>query len=104
MNRYILTAALCALLALIFNLAADAAQAAVQVENAGKNAGDMLRSWSVPLFGGGAGIMGVFYLFSRKVGPAIVFFAMAMLVGGFVFAPDQLGAVSKDLWQTILGA
>ena len=80
-----------------------AAAGAVDVQGAGRNIGETLRLWSVSLFAGGTAIMASFYLLQRKVAPAVGFFALAMLVGGFVFAPKLVGELSESLWRTALG-
>lgn len=79
------------------------AQAAVDVQGAGRNIGETLKLWAVSLFAGGTAIMASFYLLQRKVAPAVGFFGLAMLVGGFVFAPKLVGELSESLWRTALG-
>src|SRR6476620_2636186 len=98
-----LTLAAIVLLAAALSLtpAADA-YAAADVQNAGKNIADTLKVWSGALFGGVTGMMAIFYLTARKLGPALGFFALAMLVGGFVFAPASMGDLSQSLVSTVL--
>jgi hypothetical protein len=38
----------------------------------------------------------------RKVGPALGFLGLAMLVGAFIFAPGLMGDTSKNIAETIL--
>ena len=45
--------------------------------------------------------MAIYFLAARKVGPALGFCALAMLVGGFVFAPNVMGNVSESLAKTM---
>ena len=98
-----LLAASCLLLAALLALTLETpAHAAADVRNAGKNIADTLKLWSGALFGGITGIMAVFYLLARKVGPALGFAALAMLVGGFVFAPQLIGDLSESLYKTAL--
>lgn len=85
---------------LLVAVCADA-QAAADVKNAGKNIADTLKGWSVALFAGVTGIMSIYFLAARKVGPALGFCALAMLVGGFVFAPNVMGNVSESLAKTM---
>lgn len=77
------------------------AQAAADVKNAGKNIADTLKGWSTALFAGVTGVMSIYLLAARKVGPALGFFALAMLVGGFVFAPNVMGNVSESIAKTV---
>ena len=77
------------------------AQAAADVKNAGKNIADTLKGWSTALFAGVTGVMAIYFLAARKVGPALGFCALAMLVGGFVFAPNVMGNVSESLAKTM---
>ena len=85
---------------LVVVVCADA-QAAADVKNAGKNIADTLKAWSTALFAGVTGIMAIYFLAARKVGPALGFCALAMLVGGFVFAPNVMGNVSESLAKTM---
>lgn len=95
-------AAAVALAALLLALASTDAQAAADVKHAGKNIADTLKTWAGALFGGITGIMAIYYLTARKVGPALGFFALAMLVGGFVFAPQLMGDLSENIAKTAL--
>jgi hypothetical protein len=97
-----LLAAGCVLAAFVSLAVADGAYAAADVKNAGKNIADTLKVWSGALFGGVTGILAVFYLMARKVGPALGFAALAMLVGGFVFSPELMGDLSEGLYKTAL--
>ena len=83
-------------------LTGDAAYAAADIENAGKNIAETLKTWSVALFAGVTGIMAIFYLTARKIGPALGFAALAMLVGAFVFAPQLMGGAAADIAKTVL--
>src|SRR4051794_31568160 len=83
-------------------LAHGDAFAAADVKNAGKNIADTLKVWSGALFGGVTGIMAIFYLTARRIGPALGFFGLAMLVGGFVFAPATMADLSESLVNAAL--
>lgn len=98
----LMVATVLALAALAGAAVCDPAAAAVDVHNAGKNIGDTLRAWAVALFAGGSALGAVYFLLSRKLGPAVAFFGLAMLVGGFVFAPSLMGDLSEGLWKTAL--
>ena len=98
-----LTVAACVLLAALGALVLpEGAHAAADVKNAGKNIADTLKVWAGALFGGVTGIMAVYYLLARKVGPALGFAALAMLVGGFVFSPALMSDLSESLYKTAL--
>jgi hypothetical protein len=85
-------------------VAAEPSAAAIDIRNAGRNVGDTLKTWAVAAFGGVTAIMAVYYLFSRKLAAALGFFALALVVGGFVFAPQEMANLSKSLYQTVLGS
>jgi hypothetical protein len=91
----------CALAVLLAVGVADPALAA-DVKNAGKNIGDTMSSWAGSLFAGGTAVAACFYGLQRKVGPALVFAGLALLVGGFIFAPGEVSEASEDLWKTVL--
>jgi xanthosine utilization system XapX-like protein len=87
-------------------LAADpqAAHAAADIGNAGKNIGQTASSWAKWLFGGGVALGAAWFSLpaNRKAGPALVFVAFALLLGGFVFSPELVGDASQSLWKTVL--
>ena len=97
----ILVAAICAAAALA-GVHADAAFAAADITNAGRNIGDTARAWAGSLFAGGTAIAACLYALQRKVGPTLVFAGMALLVGGFIFAPSVVQDASESLWKTVL--
>ncbi len=82
--------------------ASEVALAAADITNAGKNIGDTARSWAGSLFAGGTAVAACFYGLQRKVGPAVVFAGLALLVGGFIFAPQLVADASESLWKTVL--
>ncbi len=79
------------------------ASAATDIQAAGRNLGNMLKTWAAAGFGGVTAIMGVFYLLSRRIAPALTFLALALIVGGFVFAPGEVSSLSSSLYKTVLG-
>ena len=82
----------------------QAAHAAADIGNAGKNIGQTASSWARWLFGGGVALGAAWFSLpaNRKAGPALVFVAFALLLGGFVFSPQLVGDASQSLWQTVL--
>lgn len=69
---------------------------------AGSNLGNMLRGIAQPLMLGIAAIMGVGAIVRRDFGFAMGLFAILVVVGGFVVAPDSLLGFVKHVWSTIL--
>jgi hypothetical protein len=90
-------------LALLLSLLSPHPALAAGIQDAGKNAGQMLTSWARPLYGGSAAIVATFFVLTRDWAKAVAFVALAMLVGGFVFAPATMGQISEGLWKTLLG-
>jgi hypothetical protein len=102
MKPWLRAAALAACLTAVGVLAAGEVALAADISNAGKNVGDTARSWAGSLFAGGTAVAACFYGLQRKVGPAIVFAGLALLVGGFIFAPQLVQDASQSLWKTVL--
>jgi hypothetical protein len=80
----------------------DLAAAAADVRGAGRNVGETLKAWAGSIFGGGAAITACYFVLTRKVAAALAFTGLAMLVGGFVFAPEQMQQLSEGLWRLVL--
>jgi hypothetical protein len=71
------------------------------VTDAGKHLGDLISAWSAALLLPVAGFMG-FAAFGRGgVGAAIVVAVITLIVGGFVFAPEEVIAFIKSIWHTV---
>src|SRR4051794_27570680 len=98
-----IAAVLVCLLAAVF-AEPQAAHAAADIGNAGKNIGETASSWARWLFGGGVALGPAWFSLpaNRKAGPALVFVGFALLLGGFVFSPELVGDASQSLWQTVL--
>ena len=43
------------------------------------------------------------FLLNRTFADLAVFMVAALLVGGFVMAPNDIAGVVRDIWQTITG-
>lgn len=93
-----------AVLAAVLAIDPPPAQAAADIANAGKNIGQTASSWARWLFGGGVALGAAWFSLpaNRKAGPALVFVAFALLLGGFVFSPQLVGDASDSLWKTVL--
>ena len=47
--------------------------------------------------------MALVFLLNRKFADLAVFMVAAVLVGGFVMAPNDIAGVVRDIWQTVTG-
>ena len=72
-------------------------------EAVGENLGDLLSSWAVPLFAGVAGLISLVFLMNRKYSELALFVVAAVVVGGFVLAPESISNVVGGIWQAITG-
>ena len=83
-------------------LAAPAA-VAQEGEKVGENLGDLLGGWASSLFVGIAALISLIFLLNRKYNELAIFVVAAVVVGGFVLAPDAVASTVKDIWDTITG-
>ena len=83
-------------------LAAPAA-VAQEGEKVGENLGDLLGGWASSLFVGIAALISLIFLLNRKYNELAIFVVAAVVVGGFVLAPDSVASTVKDIWDTITG-
>ena len=79
------------------------AHAAGDGERVGENVGDLLGGWAKSLYVGIAGLVALVFLLNRRFADLAVFMVAALLVGGFVMAPNDIAGVVRDIWQTITG-
>ncbi|MGV1047853.1 MAG: hypothetical protein ACOYD4_04925 [Solirubrobacterales bacterium] len=91
-------AVLCAALALM--LAPAAALAAGN--DVGHNIGSLLRQYAGEVYGGIVAIVGLVFLLNRKFTDLAMFFLAAILVGWFVFSPDQVADAARAIGQRVL--
>ena len=69
--------------------------------DAGQNLGRLIASWGAALLLPVAGIMG-FAAYGRSgIGGALVVAAITLIVGGFVYAPDEVKSFIKSIWHTV---
>jgi hypothetical protein len=61
----------------------------------------MLGSWAKSLFVGVAAIVAILFLMNRKFTDLAIFMLAAVLVGGFVLAPNDLANTIEDIWKTV---
>src|SRR5215217_6611551 len=79
------------------------AWAAGDGERVGENVGNLLGGWAKSLYVGIAAVVALVFLLNRKFADLAVFMVAALLVGGFVMAPNDIAGVVRDIWQTITG-
>ena len=84
-------------------LLAAPALAAGDGERVGENVGKLLGGWAQSLYIGIAAIVALVFLLNRKFADLAVFMVAALLVGGFVMAPDDIAGVVRDIWTTVTG-
>src|SRR5215207_10500897 len=82
-------------------LAVVPARAAGDGERVGENIGNLLGGWSKSLFVGIAGLVALMFLLNRRFADLAIFIVAAIVVGGFVMAPGDIGGTIRDIWQTI---
>jgi hypothetical protein len=79
------------------------AYAAGNGEKVGENVGHLLGGWARSLYVGIAAVVALVFLMNRKFADLAVFMLAALLVGGFVMAPDSVASTVKDIWSTVTG-
>ena len=79
------------------------AWAAGDGEKVGENIGNLLGGWAKSLFVGIAAVVALMFLLNRRFADLAVFMVAAVLVGGFVMAPNDVAATIRDIWKTITG-
>src|SRR4051795_11484694 len=79
------------------------AYAAGDGERVGENVGHLLGGWARSLYVGIAAVVALVFLLNRKFSDLAVFMCAALMVGGFVMAPNDIAGVVRDIWQTVTG-
>ena len=72
-------------------------------EKIGDNVGKLLGGWAKSLYVGIAAVVALMFLLNRRFADLAVFMVAALLVGGFVMAPNEVAGTIRDIWQTITG-
>ena len=70
-------------------------------ERVGENIGDLLGGWAKSLYVGIAAIVALMFLLNRRFADLAIFMVAALIVGGFVMAPNDIAGTVRDIWQTI---
>ena len=69
----------------------------------GENIGNLLGGWAKSLYVGIAAVVALMFLLNRRFADLAVFMLAALIVGGFVMAPNDVAGTIRDIWQTITG-
>ena len=72
-------------------------------EKVGENIGNLLGGWAKSLYVGIAAVVALMFLLNRKFADMAVFMLAALIVGGFVMAPNDVAGTVRDIWKTITG-
>ena len=68
-----------------------------------RTSGNLLGGWAKSLYVGIAAVVALVFLLNRRFADLAVFMLAAVLVGGFVMAPNDIAATIHDIWTTITG-
>lgn len=98
----LLVAALSFVLALVV-LAAIAAPALAQSSDIGRNVGREVSAWAKALLFGVVALVALPTIAKRDVAGGMVLAFLAVIVGGFAFAPDTVKTVIDAIWRSIAG-
>ena len=77
--------------------------ALAQTSEVGKNVGREIKTWASAILLGIAGLVAIPVIAKRDVNGGLVLILLVVLVGGFVFAPDEVRTVIDGLWRAIGG-
>src|SRR3954463_8415184 len=72
-------------------------------EKVGENIGNLLGGWAKSLYVGIAAVVALVFLLNRRFADMAVFMLAALIVGGFVMAPNDVAGTIQDIWKTITG-
>ena len=70
-------------------------------EKVGENIGNLLGGWAKSLYVGIAAVVALMFLLNRRFADLAVFMVAALIVGGFVMAPNDIAGTMRDIWSTI---
>jgi len=84
-------------------IAALTPEAAFAASNVGKRVGNEIETWAKAILLGVVGLVAIPVLMKRDVAGGAVITGLAVLVGGFVFAPGAVKSVISGLWRSIGG-
>src|SRR3954451_21291636 len=72
-------------------------------EKVGQNVGNLLGGWAKSLYVGIAAVVALMFLMNRRFADLALFMLAAVLVGGFVMAPNDIASMVRGIWTTITG-
>ncbi|HEY7891225.1 MAG TPA: hypothetical protein VIC05_03360 [Solirubrobacteraceae bacterium] len=81
----------------------SASQPASSRSDPGSNLAGWLKSWVGALFGVVVGAVGLGAVAKRSVGEGLALLLVALIVGGFVIAPDSMNTLTQAVWAKIAG-
>jgi len=99
----VVAAALLALLLIATAAMLGADPALAKASDVGKNLGQEVGSWAKAILLGVAALVAIPILAKRDMAGGVVVAALAILVGGFVFAPGAVKDVVRSLWGAVGG-
>jgi hypothetical protein len=70
-------------------------------EQVGENLGHLLGGWAKSLYLGIAGLVALVFLLNRRFADLAIFMIAAVVVGGFVMAPNDIASTVRDIWRTV---
>src|SRR3954447_22322484 len=79
------------------------AYAAGSGEKVSQNIGNLLGGWAKSLYVGIAAVVALMFLMNRRFADLALFMLAAVLVGGFVMAPNDVSNMVRGIWTTITG-
>jgi hypothetical protein len=69
----------------------------------GSNLATWLKSWVGALFSVVVGVVGLGAVAKRSVGEGLALLLVALIVGGFVIAPDAMNSLTQNVWAKVAG-
>lgn len=93
----------CVAAAVLFVVLPPVAFAAGDGEQVGENLGQLLGGWAKSLYLGIASLVALMFLLNRRFADLAIFMVAALIVGGFVMAPNDIAGTVRDIWRTVAG-
>lgn len=101
MNRAVKATTVAVLAALLALVLVEPALA--KTSDVGKNIGDEVKAWGAALLLGVACLVGLPALAKREVSQSLVIALIVFVLGGFIFASEQVKGVIDSLWNAFGG-
>lgn len=102
-TRSLLAAALFSTMLALTVLAVTAAPALAEASDIGRNVGREVTTWAKALLFGVVALVALPTIAKRDVAGGLVLAFLAVIVGGFAFAPDTVKTVIDAIWRSIAG-